>query len=55
MREVAVRYYKPALARPLSSLYDRYLRSQGVEAGVKDYDRVVTLLVYARRRGLLED
>ena len=55
MREVSLRYYRPALARPLSSLYDRYLRSQGVEAGVKDYDRVVTLLVYARRRGLLED
>ena len=55
MRAASIRYYRPALARPLSSLYDRYLRSQGVEGGVKDYDRVVTLLVYARRRGLLED
>ncbi len=54
MQEVSARYYRPALARPLSSLYDRYLRAQGVDAGVADYDRVVTLLVRARRRGLLE-
>ena len=54
MRETYTRYYRRALARPLSSLYDRYLRTQGVEAGVGDYDRVVTLLISAQRRGLLE-
>ena len=48
------RYYRPALAHPLSGVYDTYLRSQGVSAGLSDYGRVITLLVQAREKGLLE-
>lgn len=48
------RYYRPALAQPLSGVYDTYLRSQGVSAGVSDYGRVIKLLVHAREKGLLE-
>ncbi|UCH27869.1 MAG: DUF3810 family protein [Trueperaceae bacterium] len=46
MHEATERYYRKNLARPLNRLYDRYLRSQGVEDGVQDYGRVVTLLVH---------
>ena len=35
-------------------LYDRYLRSQGVAAGVEDYSRALRLLLGAQRQGLLE-
>ena len=48
------RYYRPALAQPLSGVYDTYLRSQGVSAGVSDYGRVIKLLVHAREKGLLK-
>ena len=53
IQDAKVRYYRPALARPLSGLYDAYLRSQGVSAGVGDYGRVIKLLVHAREKGLL--
>jgi hypothetical protein len=46
LREVSARYYRGNLARPVSRAYDTYLRSQGVEAGLEDYGRVVTLLVH---------
>ena len=48
------RYYRPALAQPLSGVYDTYLRSQGVSAGVSDYGRVIKLLIHAQEKGLLE-
>jgi hypothetical protein len=32
-------------------VYDSYLRSQGVEEGVRSYSRVVELIVRARRQG----
>ena len=37
------------------SIYDGYLRSQGVEAGIADYGRTPTLLVQAQRQGWLSD
>ena len=33
-------------------VYDSYLRSQGVEEGVRSYSRVIELIVRARRRGV---
>ena len=54
MRAVAARYATPALRKLQRRSYDVFLRSQGVEAGVRDYSRVVELLVLARRRGLLK-
>lgn len=51
-RAVRLRYRAPALQRLQTTLYDGYLRSQGVSAGVADYGRVVTLLLAAERRGL---
>jgi Protein of unknown function (DUF3810) len=48
------RYRLPSWLQAVqSSLYDRYLTSQGVEAGIKDYSRIVTLLLAAQRKGLL--
>jgi hypothetical protein len=47
-------YHVPAWLRGLQfTLYDRYLRSQGVSEGIADYGRVVTLLVAADRAGLV--
>ncbi len=34
--------------------YNQYLRSQGVEAGIADYSRIVNLLVRAQKQKLLE-
>jgi hypothetical protein len=34
-----------------TGLYDRYLTSQGVEEGVRDYSRTTTLLLAAQRQG----
>lgn len=33
--------------------YDRYLKTQGVEAGIADYSRTVNLLIAAQQKGLL--
>ena len=33
--------------------YDRYLKTQGVEAGVADYSRIINLLIRAQKKGLL--
>jgi hypothetical protein len=47
------RYRWPAWIQNLqSSLYNRYLTSQGVEAGIQDYARTTTLLLAAQRKGL---
>ena len=34
-------------------MYDSYLRTQGVSAGIKDYGRVANYLASAQRSGLL--
>ncbi len=53
-RNVYIRHRPPQLAAHVQTwVYDSYLRTQGVEAGVADYDRVTDLLVAARRTGLL--
>ncbi len=47
------RYRLPSWIRALQTgLYDRYLTSQGVEEGVRDYSRTTTLLLAAQRQGL---
>ncbi len=46
------RFLPPAwVSRMQQLVYDRYLRSQGVEAGISDYSRTTTLLVKAVRQG----
>jgi len=53
LRTVYARYRPPQFAATVQTLfYDTYLRTQGVGAGVADYDRVTDLLVAARRDGL---
>lgn len=54
LRAVYARFLPPRPAAWVQTLfYDTYLRSQGVGAGVADYDRVTELLVGAQRSGLL--
>lgn len=54
LRAVYDRFLPPRPAAWLQTLfYDTYLRSQGVGAGVADYDRATELLVGAQRSGLL--
>ncbi|MDX2004021.1 MAG: DUF3810 family protein [Meiothermus sp.] len=51
-RAVFVRYRLPEWVRNLQTqLYDRYLTSQGVGAGVGDYSRTIGLLLDAVRQG----
>jgi hypothetical protein len=51
--EPFLRYQLPAWIQNVqSSLYNRYLTSQGVEAGIQDYSRTTTLLLAAQRNGL---
>jgi hypothetical protein len=46
------RYRLPAWIQNLQTgLYNRYLTSQGVEEGVRDYSRTTTLLLAAQRQG----
>jgi hypothetical protein len=53
MYEPFQRYRLPAWIQDLQgSLYNRYLTSQGVEAGIQDYSRTITLLLAAQRKGL---
>jgi hypothetical protein len=52
-RAVAARYHSPRLSAPQRVLYDAYLRSQGVQAGVRDYSRAARLFAMAHRQGLL--
>jgi hypothetical protein len=51
VREVVARYQRPWLTALSHFVYDRYLQAQGVEAGVADYGRTLTLLVQASRSG----
>jgi hypothetical protein len=54
LRAVYHRFFPPRPAAWVQTLfYDTYLRSQGVGAGVADYDRATDLLVGAQRSGLL--
>jgi Protein of unknown function (DUF3810) len=53
MYEPFQRYQLPLWIQNLQgSLYNRYLTSQGVEAGIQDYSRTTTLLLAAQRKGL---
>ena len=52
LREAVERYRSPLLTDLTRLAYDRFLRLQGVEAGIADYGRTVTLLVRAKRAGL---
>jgi len=52
-RKVALRYRRAGLVHLHQKVYDVYLHSQGVEAGIEDYSRTVELLVRARRKSLL--
>jgi Protein of unknown function (DUF3810) len=53
MYEPFQRYQLPAWIQNMQgSLYNRYLTSQGVEAGIQDYSRTTTLLLAAQRKGL---
>ncbi len=48
------RYLAPDLVTLVQTrFYDSYLRTQRIEAGIADYDRVVVLLLAAQRDGLL--
>ncbi len=53
-RAYTVHQPPPAITAAETRIYDRYLRSQGVTAGVADYDRVSVLLMAAQRDGVLE-
>ncbi|MGL4610311.1 MAG: DUF3810 family protein [Trueperaceae bacterium] len=53
MYESFRRYGLPQWVQNLQSgMYNRYLMSQGVEAGIKDYSRTTTLLLAAQQQGL---
>ena len=52
-REVAVGFRRDGLATWVTALYDRYLRSQRVSAGVGDYDLGAGLLLRAHMAGRL--
>ncbi|HEX7021350.1 MAG TPA: DUF3810 family protein, partial [Trueperaceae bacterium] len=47
MGEAAQRYLSPSAVRVVQGIYDRYLKAQGVEAGLQDYSRTITLLTHA--------
>lgn len=54
MAEPFERYRPPRFIAELQRRsYDRYLKIQGVEAGVADYSRIVNLLIAAQQKGLL--
>ena len=45
--EAVAHWYRPAFAQRVTTVYDAYLRSQGVDAGVADYDASGALLAAA--------
>ena len=47
LAEAVARWYRPGVARGVTRVYDAYLRSQGVEAGVADYDASGALIAAA--------
>ena len=53
-RAVRAKYSPPAPVQKVQTkVYDSYLRTQGVSAGIQDYGRVANYLASARREGLL--
>ena len=53
-RAVRVKYSPPKPVRKVQAkVYDSYLRTQGVSAGIKDYGRVANYLASAEREGML--
>ena len=54
IQEAARRYRVPALDALQTGVYDTYLRSQGLEHGVKEYSFVVKLLAAAERKGIVK-
>ncbi len=55
-RAVSARYRMPHWFQSAQiRVYDSYLRSQGVEAGIADYGRMVNWLTQAYARGMLAD
>ncbi|MEM6428914.1 MAG: DUF3810 family protein [Deinococcota bacterium] len=55
-RAISTRYRMPRwFERTQVRVYDSYLRSQGVEAGVADYGRMVNWLAQAHARDMLTD
>ena len=53
-RATATRYRSAWLSRVQSIFYDCFLRSQGVDDGVADYDRAVSLFVRAWQGGVID-
>lgn len=53
LREAALRFRRDGLATRATAIYDRYLRSQQVSAGVGDYDLAAELLLRAYTAGKL--
>ena len=53
LRTAQGQYSIPWLASLSQITYNQYLKSQGVEAGVKDYSRIGRLLAAAQNRGLI--
>jgi hypothetical protein len=47
LAEAVARWYRPAIAQRVTTVYDAYLRSQGVDAGVADYDASGALVAAA--------
>lgn len=55
LRQAYTRYAPPpAITAAERRIYDSYLKTQGVGAGVADYDRVSVLLMAAQRDGIIE-
>lgn len=51
LREVYAAHKNPFAAQISRSVYNKYLESQGVSAGIRDYSRVTKLLSAARSQG----
>ncbi len=52
-KEVAGKYRIRWLSNVSWKVYDKYLKSQGVKEGVKDYGRAINLIVAGVRKGLI--
>jgi Protein of unknown function (DUF3810) len=53
LRKAQEAHRNPLLASASQTVYNQYLKSQGVEAGVKDYSRIGRLLAAAQTQGLI--
>jgi hypothetical protein len=54
MDAVAARYRVAPLANVQTRIYESYLRSQGLQHGMKEYSFIVRLLVAAERKGIVK-